>query len=506
MPKDYKDKTFILDGIKHGFKITDSAYEGPTIKVNNHKSAVSPTHKGAVQQQIETEIMHGRYRVVNKEPRIVSALGAIPKDNGKIRLVHDCSRPVGNAVNDLAINQKFSYASVDNAMALIKPTSYLAKLDLSSAYRSVGIHPEDYPVAGLAWQFKGENTETFMVDTCLMFGSSKGPFIFNTLTVAVCHIMSTNGFPGVVSYLDDFILIGDSYDCCMGHLNTLITLVRKLGFYVNYSKVEGPVQAITFLGVHLDTLDMTASLPQDKLDDLNALIKCTWEKPSVTKRHLQRLAGKLVWAARLIKLGRAHVRRLFTLIHSLDHPSQRTKLDSPTRQDLLWWLTCSSWANRSLPIQDTRERTPLTIDACGYGGGGFFNGQGYHVVWQEWPGAEELCINYKEVIVLLPAVRIWAAQWSNKVINVHSDNQCAVAIINRGTAKHPMVMQVLRQIAWAAATWNFDLRAYYYPGERNVLADCLSRIPALPAVRTLTNLLGDNFVKSCTKWRPQDSY
>ena len=506
LPQDLPDREYILQGIRQGFRITDQDYQGAPVFVPNHRSAVSPGNFLAVEQQIKTEITHGRYLVVKHPPRITSALGAIPKSDGRVRLVHDCSRPVGQALNDLAQNDTFSYKSTEDAMAWIKPGSYLAKLDLASAYRSVGIHPLDYNVSGLSWRFQGQRKLTFMVDTCLMFGCSKAPYIFNTLTLAVCAIMAIQGFPGVVSYLDDFIVIGDDFTSCLGHLNTLLSLLRLLGFAINYSKVEGPVHSLQFLGVKLDTLSMTASLPQSKLEELIALIADTWRRPSTTKRTLQRLAGKMVWAARLIKLGRAHIRRIFDLISTLDHPSHRVKLSGEARQDMYWWLTCAPWANGTLPIRDHRDQTPLSIDACGYGGGGYYNGQGFHVVWQNWPEAETLCINYKEVIVLLPAVHIWGPSWANKVVNVHSDNKCAVAIINRGTAKHPMVMHVLRRIAWAAATWNFDLHAHYYPGEHNVVADALSRIPALPAIKTLKTLLGEQFLLSCVQWQPTQQH
>ena len=46
-----------------------------------------------VQAQIVEESEEGRYNVSSEKPQIVSALGAIPKSSGGVRLIHDCSRP-----------------------------------------------------------------------------------------------------------------------------------------------------------------------------------------------------------------------------------------------------------------------------------------------------------------------------------------------------------------------------------------------------------------------------
>ena len=68
-----------------------------------------------------------------KKPHIVSALGAIPKKNSPdVRLIHDASRPSGSALNDYAINNPFSYQSIQDAVNLVTSGCYFAKLDLSN--------------------------------------------------------------------------------------------------------------------------------------------------------------------------------------------------------------------------------------------------------------------------------------------------------------------------------------------------------------------------------------
>jgi hypothetical protein len=186
-----------------------------------------------VEQQIRTELDNGRYVVATTHPHLISALGAIPKPNKpEVRLIHDCSRPKGSALNDLALGDCFHYQTVQDAVELITPSSYLAKLDLSAAYRSVKTHPSDWLLSGLAWTFTGDTNPTVMIDKRLMFGARKSPFIFHQLSQAVCRIMAHHGFPNIVCYLDDFLVISSSFEECVATLNYLIKLLRFLGFAI----------------------------------------------------------------------------------------------------------------------------------------------------------------------------------------------------------------------------------------------------------------------------------
>ena len=92
---------------------------------------------------------------------------------GKIRVIHDGSRPRGTAMNDYATPDKVQFQSLDDACRLAKQGYLCAKLDLQAAYRSVPIHPSDYRVTGLKWCFQGDYRPTYLFDARLPFGSSQ---------------------------------------------------------------------------------------------------------------------------------------------------------------------------------------------------------------------------------------------------------------------------------------------------------------------------------------------
>ena len=134
------DADFILEGIREGFKITNkhnhSNYR--QVESDNYHSAICDENIESVENQIEVELSEQRYIICENKPTIISALGAIKKSDGSVRLIHDCSRPSGEALNDYAeLERKVKYQSVDDAVKLLQPGYFMAKADLKSAYRYV---------------------------------------------------------------------------------------------------------------------------------------------------------------------------------------------------------------------------------------------------------------------------------------------------------------------------------------------------------------------------------
>ena len=173
----------LLNGIKDDFYIIDPDCVSHSVEIDNYTSATAENVRGLVESQILTEIQNGRYRIVDRKPAIISALGAISKkDSNNVRLIHDASRASGQALNDYAINDHFQYQSIQDAVDLITPNCYLAKVDLANAYRSTKIHPSNFKATDLKWRFKNDNQYTYLIDERLPFGASRSPQIFNTIT------------------------------------------------------------------------------------------------------------------------------------------------------------------------------------------------------------------------------------------------------------------------------------------------------------------------------------
>ena len=127
-------------------------------------------------------------------------------------------------------------------------------------------------------------------------------------------------------------------------------------------------------------------------------------------------------------------------------------------------------------ISKIKAEKQKNID-CSEAAGAYYNGECLYTKWKSvMPWADSLHINFKEVLALEPAVHQWAPYWCNKKVFVHCDNQAAVSIINKGSCNNSVVMNSLRTVFWLSVMYNFRLKAVYYAGRFNKIADSVSRL------------------------------
>lgn len=473
------DRDFLLDGIRHGFRITDENKYVTPVETDNYKSATNDLVYQTVEKQIISELNEGNYKISpgNTKPTLVSALGAVPKPDGKsLRLIHDGSQPDKFALNDYAQTTKFSYQSLEDATNLLKPGYFMAKVDLSQAYRAVPIHPDDYETTGLKWKFSSSGQTLYMFDSKLPFGAKRSPMIFHRLTQSVKRMMARRGFSTLIVYLDDFLIIAESAEECLLAQNILIQLLRQLGFKISWSKVEGPSTKIVFLGIQICSVTMSLCLPKQKVGDFKQTLLEFHSKTRASKRQLQMLAGKLNWACQVVRGGRTFLRRILDTINRLNKANHKYRLSKSFYDDINWWLNfidifnnrCFSTPSKSIQIE---------TDACNSGAGLVWNRDWYYVNWNyDMPIATNLHINYKETLAIFLAAKRWGHLWKNCKVTVLTDSNTARAIINKGTCRNPFVMQAMRELFWYSVIYNFELHAVYVKGANNVLADTVSRL------------------------------
>ena len=190
-----EDKDFLLDGITNGFQLIPSDSTLTPTEMENYRSVTNSKAKVKVEQTIQEEIREGNYIISPTKPTIVSALGAVPKqDSDELQLIHDCSMPKGKGLNSyVPVIDKMSFQTIDDAIKLLGPRYYLGKIDLPHAYRSVPIHPSNYEAMELKWIFEGDVLPTYLTDTRLCFGGRRSPGIFHRLMQSVHRMMYRRG-------------------------------------------------------------------------------------------------------------------------------------------------------------------------------------------------------------------------------------------------------------------------------------------------------------------------
>ena len=321
---DDKDRDFILQGIENGFDIIDNDVEIFPVELPNHGSCYTNDKRQLVDRQVMHEIEVGNYIPTVQRPLVVSPLGAVDKPDGGVRLIHDCSMPEGGSVNDHAtLTEHYKFETVDTLTDMLAPGMYLAKVDIKSAYRHVQISERSRQVTGIKWTIKGH--DVYLRDSKLPFGARLSPIVFHRITQAVKRIMWRKGFK-VCVYIDDFMCVAQSQAACLEAMNTLISLLRKLGFMINWNKVHGPSQKMVYLGIEIDTVQMCLRLPEEKIQKIRQQLDFVSSRRRLSKRQLQRTVGLLNFAAAVVAGGRVFLRRCIDAITTLKGKTDRVKL------------------------------------------------------------------------------------------------------------------------------------------------------------------------------------
>ena len=225
------------------------------------------------------------------------------------------------------------------------------------------------PIAGELQECRGasttQNTPTYLYDERPHFGARVSPVVFHRLTQAICRMMVRRGYT-VLAYLDDFLNIEPTQIQCKAAFDTLLNLLESLGLTVNWTKVVYPAQCLIFRGVEINTVPCELRLSEDRVSELLSLLKGTSSKRKCTKLHLQRLLGKLYWAARVVRGDRTFLRRHITLANLVKQVvfhalmmctmGQRSKHGSPNSLDRMTSnLTCRHCLSLSLDPRDQQQ-------------------------------------------------------------------------------------------------------------------------------------------------------
>ena len=339
---DQRLRSYIVEGIRHGFRVGYSRESTCRSSRGNMKSALDNPH--VIRDYLRTECEAGRV-LGPLDPSChqdihTSRFGVIPKSTpGKWRLIVDMSSPEGSSVND-GIREAWcslSYATVTDAARGI--TAYgrdalLIKLDVRNAYRVVPIHPDDRWLMGMMWE------GSLFVDTALPFGLRSAPKIFTALADAAEWMVRQQGVEFIIHYLDDFLVVTAADEHQGSHaLRLLLETFEHLGLPIAWDKLEGPSPCLTFLGFELDSTRGEIRLPRQKLGDIRSEVRRWLDRKACTKRELESLVGRLSHASRVVKPGKTFMRHLFEALTGIRQAHHHVRLSSSIRSDIRWWHT-----------------------------------------------------------------------------------------------------------------------------------------------------------------------
>ena len=477
-------KQFVLDGIRDGFHV---GFVPATVTLRSRSRNLTSAldHPGVIDQYLATEVALHRVAGPFPSPPLpdlqVSPFGVIPKRNqpGKWRLILDLSSPHGSSVNDGIPKDPYSmhYVTVDDAIRELSsfgPGAFMAKFDVEAAYRNIPIHPSDHFLFGMRWR------DQFYVDLVLPFGLRSAPYLFDAVASAVHWILETNyQVSPLLHYLDDFLTMGPANSHqCQSHVSSAFEIFKRLGLPLHPTKCEGPATTLVFLGIELDSIRQTARLPNEKFERILTLLRSWVTRRTCHRQELESLIGHLHHACKVVRPGRAFLRRMIDLLSHFRNRVHPIRINAEFRRDLQWWLAFfREWNGISfflLPGLTPLPDLSVASDAAGsVGFGAFWNTHWFAESWSFLPSAPSIA--FQELLPIVVASHLWGPQWSKQHVLFLCDNAAVVYTLNAGTSRCPKMMHLLRAFIRTACLHSFAFSARHTPGRLNSAADALSR-------------------------------
>ena len=184
---------------------------------------------------------------------------------------------------------------------------------------------------------------------------------------------------------------------------------------------------------------------------------------SCTRRELGSLTCHLAHAATVICPGHIILHPLFALIATATKPHHYVRLNLSVRADLCWWLHfLQSW-NGSSFFPPPLPSVHVYSNASGlFGCGAFSRPHGWFQL--QWPPTW-LSVNIatKEFVPVVMAAALWGRQWACSHICFHMDNLAVVSILNKRSAKDPLLSHLLRCLFFFSAFYKFHFSAEHIP-------------------------------------------
>ncbi|XP_033746941.1 uncharacterized protein LOC117332165 [Pecten maximus] len=268
-------------------------------------------------------------------------------------------------------------------------------------------------------------------------------------------------------------------------MHALQQICIELGVPLANEKTEGPVQILVFLGLEINTQDMSVRIPQGKLLELKEKLLALYNCRKATVKEIQALSGLLNFCSSAIPCAKAFNIRFYDSISGMVNPRHHVRLTCDLKEDIQVWLVFLEFFNGVTYIPDLEwtsdTQLELFTDSAGgsqLGGGAYFQGHWVFFPWPPaWIGTVVLPdITFLELVPVVLAFHIWGSFMSKRKIILHIDNSALVACINKKSSKSKGVMHLLRPFVLDIMINNIQCKATHLAGTKNLIADAISRL------------------------------
>lgn len=405
-------------------------------------------------------------KAVNSVDQFVSPFFLVDKPNGGKRFILNLKK-----LNEFLDPPHFKLEDWKTVIRVLSKDCFLATIDLEDAYFAIPIH-KNYRKF-LRFYFENQLYEF----NCLPFGLSTAPFVFTRVMKPITQNLRARGWISV-NYLDDFLLVGFSYEECMNNVTETKKLLTSLGFIYNRTKSQlTPSKICKFLGFMINSEQFHITLPREKCKKIQEQALTLKNKTSFKIRELAQFIGVLVSSCPAVKYGPLYTKVLerekFLALEKYGNYNNKMSLGSSARADLDWWIANIDSVSNS--VHQGRYSHVIYSDASNSGWGVSSNGSELHGWWS--PDEKVHHINFLELKAAFYGLKCFASDYLSCDILLKIDNTTAISYINKmGSIQYPKLSQLSREIWKWCQERDIWIFASYIESSKNVIADAESRI------------------------------
>ena len=397
-------------------------------------------------------------------PAYYSTIFPRPKRDGSVRVIINLK-----GLNFYVDNHHFKMDTVKDVLLLVQPKCFFASIDFKDAYYSVPL------THGIRRFFRFKWNNQLYQFTCMPQGLASAPRIFTKLLKPALAYLRSRGHT-IICYIDDCLLVSNDKDHLLKGINDALSLFDNLGLTINLEKsVLIPTHSIEYLGVIIDSINMTVTLTPRKQAKIFSLCEEILKKPVFTIQQLSALIGNLVAADVTVTNGPLHYKELEivrndALTQKHGNYEASVSMTDNIRSNITWWLKNIAHQSRSIITPEPDLHVYSDASLTGWGGKVDDTTTGGH-----WHFYENSHINVLELKAALLTLKSLCRSTQNMHIRLHMDNTTAVACINKCGSTKSQLLKVTKQVFKWAELRAVTLSACHIPGILNVDADRASR-------------------------------
>ena len=279
-----------------------------------------------------------------------------------------------------------------------------------------------------------------------------------------------------LNYIDDFGGIAGDHHTATHHFHMLQSLLLHLGLKEAAHKASPPAQVMTWLGLQFDTIEMSVTIPLEKLQDTLRLVEDCVGRQAANIHQLRVLLGKLLHIAQCCQSARLFLNCMFATLR--DCPGDGTiQLSAEFKKDLQWFRLYATSSNGvSIIDEDVRQTVDIFVDACTTSCGALCGDEAYHTTFPQHTLDQCHPICELEALNAAAAIKLWAPTLVGRKVRLYSDSSTAVAIIQADKGRNGHIQACVREIWLSCAIHGITLTCTHTSGDSLIsTADALGR-------------------------------